>query len=103
MNRGFGLAAERFRIEYLPTVGHRPTTVILGDGRNNGKDPKTRALEEIVEHTKQTIWITQVPKWGWTLGSCDLPLYEPTCNRVELVRPVDQLAGVAEALVESRV
>jgi hypothetical protein len=43
VNRGFGLAAERFRIEYLPTVGHRPTTVILGDGRNNGKDPKTRA------------------------------------------------------------
>jgi uncharacterized protein len=37
------------------------------------------------------------------LGSCDLPLYEPTCNRVELVRTVDQLAGVAEALVESRV
>jgi uncharacterized protein len=103
VNSDFGLAAERFRNQYLPNVGHRPTIVILGDGRNNGKDPKTRALEEIVEHTKQTIWITPEPKWGWTLGSCDLPLYEPTCNRVELVRTVDQLAGVAEALVESRV
>ena len=65
--------------------------------------PKTRALEELVEHTKQTIWIEPEPKWGWTLGSCDLPLYERTCNRVELVRTVDQCAGVAEALIESRV
>ena len=103
MNSDFGLAAERFRNEYLPTMKHRTTIVILGDGRNNGKDPKNRALEKIVEHAKQTICITPEPKWGWTLGSCDLPLYEPTCNRVELVRPVDQLAGVAETLVESRV
>jgi uncharacterized protein with von Willebrand factor type A (vWA) domain len=77
--------------------------VILGDGRNNVKDPKTRALKELVEHTKQTIWIEPEPKWGWTLGSCDLPLYQPTCNRVWLVRTVDQLAGVAEVLDESRV
>ena len=103
MNSDFGLAAERFRNEYLPAINHRTTIVTLGDGRNNGKDPKNRALEKIVEHAKQTICITQEPKWGWTLGSCDLPLYEPTCNRVELVRPVDQLANLAEALVEGRV
>ena len=103
MNSDFGLAAERFRNEYLPTVDHRPTTVILGDGCNYGKELNTRALEEIVERTKQTIGITQEPQWGWTLGSCDLPLYEPTCNRVWLVRTVDQLASVAEALDEGRV
>lgn len=47
--------------------------------------------------------ITQEPKWGWTLGSCDMPLYEPICNRVEVVRAVDQLANVAEDLVKNRV
>ena len=77
--------------------------MILGDGRNNVKDPKTRALEELVEHTKQTIWIEPEPKWGWTLGSCDMPLYEPICNRVEVVRTVDHLANVAEELVKNRV
>ena len=103
MNSDFGLAAERFRNEYLPAINHRTTIVILGDGRNNGKNPKTRALEKIVEHAKQTIGITPEPKWGWTLGSCGLPLYEPICNRVEVVRTVDHLAGVAEDLVKSRV
>jgi uncharacterized protein len=47
--------------------------------------------------------ITQEPKWGWTLGSCDVPLYEPICNRVEVVRTVHHLANVAEELVKSRV
>lgn len=46
MNSDFGLAAERFRNEHLPAINHRTTIVILGDGRNNGKDPDTRALDE---------------------------------------------------------
>ena len=33
----------------------------------------------------------------------DMPLYEPICNRVEVVRTVDQLASVAEDLFKSRV
>jgi uncharacterized protein with von Willebrand factor type A (vWA) domain len=102
VNSDFGLAAEKFRNEYLPTINHRTTVVILGDGRNNGKDPNVRALEEIAQHAKQLIWMTPEPKWGWHLGSCDMPLYEPVCNRVEVVRTVDQLASVAEELVKTR-
>lgn len=103
VNSDFGKAAEQFRNEYLPTVNHRTTVVILGDGRNNGKDPNTRALEEIAQHARQVIWMTPEPKWGWKLGSCDMPLYERICNRVEVVRTVDQLASVAEELVKGRV
>ncbi len=77
--------------------------MILGDGRNYGKELNTRALEEIVEHTKQTIGIAQERKWGWTLGSCVLPLHEPICNWVEVVRTVDHLANAAEDLVKNRV
>ena len=87
----------------MPSLNHRTTLVILGDGRNNGKPPNAEALEEITHHVRQTIWITPEPKWGWTLGSCDMPVYEPLCDRVEVVRSVDQLAGVAEELVRARV
>jgi hypothetical protein len=31
-----------------------------------------------------------------------MPLYEPLCGRVEAVRTVDQLTGVAEELVKVR-
>ena len=103
VNSDFGKAAEQFRNEHLPTLNHRTTLVILGDGRNNGKPPNVEALEEMSQHVRQLIWITPEPKWSWSLGSCDMPLYEPLCNRIEVVRTVDQLAGVAEELVRSRV
>lgn len=103
VNSDFGKAAGQFVDEHLSTVNHRTTVVILGDGRNNGKPPNLEALEEISQHARQVIWITPEPKWGWALGSCDMPLYEKVCNRVEVVRTVDQLAGVAEELVRSRV
>jgi uncharacterized protein with von Willebrand factor type A (vWA) domain len=103
VNSDFGRAAEQFRNEHLSTINHRTTVVILGDGRNNGKHPNSEALEEIAQHAKQLVWITPEPRWGWSLGSCDMPLYEPICDRVEVVRTVDQLAGVAEELVKVRV
>jgi len=102
VNSDFGRAAEQFRNEHLSTINHRTTVVILGDGRNNGKNPNVEALEEIAQHAKQAIWITPEPKWGWSLGSCDMLLYEKVCDRVEVVRTVDQLAGVAEELVKVR-
>ncbi len=102
VNSDFGAAVEQFKNRYLPTINHRTTVVILGDGRNNGKAPNAGALEDITHHARQTIWITPEPRWGWSLGSCDMPLYEPLCDRVEVVRTVDQLAGVAEELVKSR-
>ena len=102
VNSDFGRAAEQFKNEHLPTINHRTTVVILGDGRNNGKPSNVEALEEIAQHARQVVWITPEPRWGWNLGSCDMPLYEKVCNRVEVVRDVDGLANVAEGLVKSR-
>ena len=102
VNSDFGKAAEQFTYEHLPTINHRTTVVILGDGRNNGKPPNVEALEEIAQHARQVVWITSEPRWGWNLGSCDMPLYEKVCNRVEVVRDVDGLANVAEGLIKVR-
>ena len=102
VNSDFGKAAEQFTYEHLPTINHRTTVVILGDGRNNGKPPNVEALEEIAQHARQVVWITPEPRWGWNLGSCDMPLYEPVCNRVEVVRDVDGLANIAEGLIKVR-
>ncbi|MDQ3861477.1 MAG: VWA domain-containing protein [Actinomycetota bacterium] len=102
VNSDFGKAAEQFRNEHLSAVNHHTTVVILGGARNNGKHPNPEALEEIERHARQVIWITPEPRWGWSLDSCDMPLYEPICDRVEVVRTVDQLAAAAEELVKVR-
>ena len=95
----FGRAAEQFRNDYLAAANRRTTVVILGDGRNNGRPPNVAALEEIARHARQVIWMTPEPRWGWSLGSCDMPLYEPYCRSIEVVRSIDQLAHMAETLV----
>ena len=95
----FGRAAQRFVADELSAVSKRSTVVVLGDGRNNGRAPGAEALEEIARHARRLIWITPEPRWGWTLGSCDMGLYEPLCDRVEVVRSAEQLASAAERLV----
>jgi hypothetical protein len=69
---------------------------LLGAGAYENAGPEAAAMG------LKTIWITPEPKWGWSLGSCDMPTYEPLCDRVEVVRSADQLAGVAEELVRAR-
>jgi uncharacterized protein with von Willebrand factor type A (vWA) domain len=101
-NSDFGRAAEQFCKDSLAAIDRRTTVVILGDGRNNGRPPNQAALEEIARHAKRAIWITPEPSWGWALGSCDMPLYAPICERVEVVRSVEQLAHVAEDLARQK-
>jgi uncharacterized protein len=98
-NSDFGRAAAQFTAGFGGAVNHRTTVVILGDGRNNGRPPGERALEEIARHARQVVWITPEPRWGWTLGGCDMPRYARICDRVEVVRNVAELAATAEALV----
>ena len=86
----------------MSTAGDRHTLFPLGPDTTPYRKLAAEALEEIAQHARQTIWITPEPRWGWTLGSCDMPLYEKVCDRVEVVRTVDQLAGVAEELVKVR-
>ena len=100
-NSDFGRAADQFRTAYLAAVNRRTTVVILGDGRNNGRPPNQAALEEIARQARRVIWMTPEPKWGWSLGSCDMPLYAPLCSRVEVVRTVEQLASVAKELARA--
>jgi uncharacterized protein with von Willebrand factor type A (vWA) domain len=102
-NSDFGRTIEQFRTNFSSAANRRTSVVILGDGRNNGRPPNEGALAEIARHARQVIWMTPEPQWGWSLGSCDMPLYEPFCRRVEVVRTVEQLASIAEVLVLNRV
>ncbi len=95
----FGRALERFTTEHLDAVTRRTTVVVLGDGRNNGRSPNAAAFAEIARLARKVLWLTPEPRWGWSLGSCDLPTYEQHCERIEVVRTVQQLAGVAEQLI----
>jgi len=94
----YGCAFDHFLEEFGSAVARRTTVLVLGDGRNNGRDPGLRAFEEIARRARSTIWLTPEPRYSWGLGGCDLPLYAEHCDRVEVVRNLHGLDRVSTAV-----
>jgi hypothetical protein len=97
-NSDYGTVFGEFIAEHASAVTRRTTVLVLGDGRNNGKDPNLGAFEEITRRARETIWLTPEPRYSWGLGSCDLPAYAEFCNRVRVVRDLTGLEQAAHEL-----
>ena len=93
----YGNALQTFLDEYGGAITRRTTVIVLGDGRNNGKDPNLGAFEEISRRARETIWLTPEPAYSWGLGSCDLPAYATYCDRVNVVHDLAELEQVSVA------
>jgi uncharacterized protein len=98
-NSNYGLALESFYQNYLTSINHRTTVLVLGDGRGNGNPPNAWALEEIGRRARQLIWFTPEQKPFWPMGGGDMPRYAELCDRVEVVRSLDQFDGVVDDMV----
>jgi len=79
-------------------TGRRDTLlVVLGDGRNNGRDPQAWAFEELTRRCRRVIWIDPEPESRWSTGDSDLEAYLPYCDVVCEARDLEGLSrGVAE-------
>lgn len=99
----YGRALHMFYSQHLAAVTRRSTVIILGDGRGNGNPPNAWILEEIRRRAKQLIWLTPEARGSWQLAGSDMPVYAPICQRVEVVRNLDQLGKVTEDLFRSAV
>lgn len=94
----YGPVFEQFLEEFGSSLDRRTSMIILGDGRNNGNDPGTEALAEIVRRARQTVWLTPEPSYSWELGSCDMPAYAALCDRVQVVKDLGGLERTADRL-----
>jgi hypothetical protein len=103
VNSNYGHALEMFHHRHLSAVTNQTTVIILGDGRGNRNPPNVWALEAIRRRAKQLLWLSPESRGSWTMGSCDMRLYEPVCHRTEVVRNLKQLGQVAEYLLRRSV
>ena len=94
-NSDYGSVFGEFIAEHSSAVTRRTTVLVLGDGRNNAKDPNLAAFEEITRRARETVWLTPEPRYSWGLGSCDLPAYAEHCDRVRVVRDLRGLEHAA--------
>lgn len=91
----YGAALGKFLEEFGGAVTRRTTVIMLGDGRNNGRDANLEAFAEITRRARETIWITPEASYSWGLGACDLPAYATYCDRVHVVHNLSELEQVS--------
>ena len=98
-NSNYGFALEEFYQHYLNAVNQRTTILILGDGRGNGNPPNAWVLEEMQRRARQVIWFTPEQRRHWAMGGGDMPTYAELCDRVEVVRSLEQFDEVVDDMV----
>lgn len=96
----YGSALRQFLDEFGSAITRRTTVVVIGDGRGNGKDPAVGAFEEVARRARHVVWLTPEPRYSWGLGRCDLPLYEPSCDHIEVVRNIGALESFSHRMGE---
>ncbi|NBH01788.1 VWA domain-containing protein, partial [Amycolatopsis sp. SID8362] len=101
-NSDYGRVFGTFLSEFGSSVTRRTTVLVLGDGRGNGNDPGLPAFEELTRRARETLWLTQEPRYSWGLGPCDLPAYAEFCDRVRVVRDLSGLDSAAADLATAR-
>ncbi len=98
-NLGFSLA--HFCKDYLDTVDHRTTVIVLGDGRNNYLNPRLDAFQNIKKRARRIIWLNPENSRLWSTGDSDMLRYYPDCDTVHEVGNLAQLAEAVDRLFDA--
>lgn len=98
-NSSFGAVFLKFKKNYLENLRGRPAFIILGDGRNNYSEANDWVLDEIREKARYMLWLTPEERDSWSRGDCLMDLYGSYCDKVEVVKTIDDLSLVVEDLL----
>ena len=98
-NSSFGEVFLKFKKDYLENLRGRPAVIILGDGRNNYGEANDWVLDEIREKSRYMLWLTPEERETWSRGDCLMDIYGSYCDKVEVVKTVDDLSLVVEDLL----
>lgn len=97
-NSDYGNVFKAFHDRHLENLRGRPAVIILGDGRNNYNEAEDWALEALREKAGYILWLTPEERETWVRGDCLMELYGSYCDRVEVVRNIDELSRMVEDL-----
>lgn len=98
-NSSYGEVFLAFKKRYLENLRGRPAFIILGDARNNYGEANDWVLDELREKARYMLWLTPEERDTWSRGDCLMDLYGSYCDKVEVVKTVDDLSLVVEDLL----
>ncbi len=94
-NTNLGYSLAHFCQDYLDTVDHRTTVIILGDGRNNYLNPRLDCVELIKKRARKILWFNNEDPRLWGTGDSAMLEYLP---HFDAVHEVSNLAQLGEAI-----
>ncbi|MFF2348668.1 VWA domain-containing protein [Kitasatospora sp. NPDC058115] len=74
-NSDYGAALAEFADRHLDAVGPRTSVLILGDARNNHRDPRLPALRLIAARARRVHWLNPEQPALWGTGDSAAPAY----------------------------
>ncbi|MER7752541.1 VWA domain-containing protein [Kitasatospora sp. NPDC097643] len=74
-NSDYGTALGEFAERHLDAVGPRTSVLILGDARNNHRDPNLDALRRIAGRARRVFWLNPERTALWPTGDSAAPAY----------------------------
>jgi uncharacterized protein with von Willebrand factor type A (vWA) domain len=98
-NSSFGQVFLSFKKRYLENLRGRPAFIILGDARNNYDEANDWVLDELREKARYMLWLTPEDRDTWSRGDCLMETYGSYCDKVEVVKTVEDLSLVVEDLL----
>jgi uncharacterized protein with von Willebrand factor type A (vWA) domain len=98
-NSSFGQVFLTFKKKFLENLRGRPAFIILGDARNNYTEANDWVLDEIREKARYMLWLTPEERDTWRRGDCLIETYGSYCDKVEVVKTVEDLSLVVEDLL----
>ncbi|MFT3916751.1 MAG: VWA domain-containing protein [Anaeromyxobacteraceae bacterium] len=98
-NSNYGRALRLFHRDHLGAVGRRTTVIVVGDGRTNYGPPEAWVLDELRRKARRLLWVCTEPRAAWGGGDSEMPLYASRCDRVATATSLEELEGLADALV----
>jgi len=97
-NSDYGKVFSTFKEKFLDNLRGRPAVIFLGDARNNYNEPNDWVLEQLREKAGYMLWLTPEDRSLWKRGDCIIDTYGAHCDKVEMVKNVEELNQIVENL-----
>lgn len=104
MPRGYystdlGYALVNFQQDFMDTIDHRTTLIMVGDGRNNYNNPQLEIFRTMAKRSRRAIWINPEPPPLWGTGDSDMLQYAPLADDVVMAATMGELTEAVDHLL----
>jgi uncharacterized protein len=94
----YGNVFRRFAERYGGDIDARSTVIVMGDARNNYREPGLAAFRELAGRSRRLYWLNPEPRDDWDTTDSIISAYGAACDRVFEVRTLRQLTACVDEI-----